>query len=57
MSLDEFIERVADREGTDYERALEHAHAVFAALRDTLTDREFSDLLAELPKSYHEALL
>jgi uncharacterized protein (DUF2267 family) len=57
MSLDEFVERIADREGVGYEQALEQARAVFAALRDTLTDREFSDLLAELPKGYHEALL
>ena len=54
---DVFVERIADREGVSYEQALEQARAVFAALRDTLTDREFSDLLAELPKGYHEALL
>ncbi|MCW3067652.1 MAG: hypothetical protein JWL67_277 [Solirubrobacterales bacterium] len=57
MSLDEFIERVADREGVSYEQALEHARAVFAALRDTITDKEFSDLLSELPRGYRETLL
>jgi hypothetical protein len=30
---------------------------VFATLREALTDREFSDLLAELPRGYYEALL
>jgi uncharacterized protein (DUF2267 family) len=57
MSLDEFVERVAEREGVSYEQALDHARAVFAALRETLTDNEFSDLLAELPRGYYEALL
>lgn len=57
MSLDEFVERIADRGEVRYEQALEHARAVFAALRDTLTDKELSDLLSELPRGYSEALL
>ena len=57
MSLDEFIARIAEREGVGYEQALEHARAVFATLRETLTDKEFSDLLSELPRGYQEALL
>jgi uncharacterized protein (DUF2267 family) len=57
ISLDEFVARVAEREGVEYEQALDHARAVFAALRETLTDKEFSDVLAELPRAYHEALL
>ncbi|HEY4429146.1 MAG TPA: DUF2267 domain-containing protein [Solirubrobacteraceae bacterium] len=57
MSLDEFIERIADREGVSYEQALEHARAVFAALRDTITEKELSDVLSELPRGYQDALL
>jgi uncharacterized protein (DUF2267 family) len=57
MSLDEFVERIADREGVGYEQALEHARAVFAALRDTITEKELSDVLSELPRGYQEALL
>ncbi len=57
MSLDEFVERIADREQLGYEQALAHARAVFAALRDTLSDKKFSDMLAELPRGYQEALL
>jgi hypothetical protein len=30
---------------------------VFATPRETVTDREFSDLLAELPRGYYDALL
>ena len=57
MSLDEFADRVAEREAIGYEQALDHARAVFATLRETLEDKEFSDLLSELPRGYHEALL
>jgi uncharacterized protein (DUF2267 family) len=57
MSLDEFADRVAEREGISYEQALDHARAVFATLRETLDDKEFSDLLSELPRGYQEALL
>jgi uncharacterized protein (DUF2267 family) len=57
ISLDEFIARIAEREGVGYEQALDHARAVFATLRETLTDKEFSDLLSELPRGYYEALL
>jgi uncharacterized protein (DUF2267 family) len=57
MSLDEFVDRIAEREGVSYEQALDHARAVFATLRETLTDKEFSDLLSELPRGYSEALL
>jgi uncharacterized protein (DUF2267 family) len=57
MSLDEFVEKVAEREGVTREQALEHAQAVFAGLREVLPERELSDLLDELPRGYQEALI
>jgi uncharacterized protein (DUF2267 family) len=57
MSLDEFVARVARRESIDEETALDHARAVFATLRETIPDKERSDLLHELPRGYQEALL
>jgi len=57
MSLDEFVARIAERERSGYELALDHARAVFATLRETLADGELSGLLAELPRGYSEALL
>jgi uncharacterized protein (DUF2267 family) len=57
MSLDEFTERIADRESVSYEQALEHTRAVFSALRDTITEKELSDILSELPRGYREVLL
>jgi uncharacterized protein (DUF2267 family) len=57
LSLDEFVARVAEREGVPTEEALEHAQAVFTTLREAVPDKEFSDVLAELPRGYYEALL
>jgi uncharacterized protein (DUF2267 family) len=56
MSLDEFVGRIADREEVTWEDALEHARAVFATLREAISEKEWSDLMAELPRSYSEAL-
>jgi uncharacterized protein (DUF2267 family) len=56
MSFDEFVARVAEREGVATEQALEHARAVFTTLREVIPDKEWSDLLAELPRGYAEAL-
>jgi uncharacterized protein (DUF2267 family) len=57
MSLDEFVGRIADREGIVWEDALEHARAVFETLREAIPEKEWSDLMAQLPRSYSEALL
>jgi uncharacterized protein (DUF2267 family) len=56
MSLDEFVARVAEREGVSREQALDHARAVFTTLREAIPDKEWSDLLTELPRAYTEAL-
>jgi uncharacterized protein (DUF2267 family) len=57
LSLDEFIGRVEEREGVGWQEALEHIRAVFAALRETLTEARLSDILEELPRAYADALL
>jgi uncharacterized protein (DUF2267 family) len=57
MSLDEFVRRVAEREGVDDTQAFEHAGAVLQTLRDSVPDKEFSDLLHQLPRAYQVALL
>jgi uncharacterized protein (DUF2267 family) len=55
MSLDEFVRRVADREGTSAEAAREHTGAVLATLSDLLPDSEWRDVTVQLPNDY-EAL-
>jgi uncharacterized protein (DUF2267 family) len=52
LSLDEFLGRVADREGVDAEQAREHARAVLSALAKAVPGGELNDALASLPPEY-----
>ena len=52
FGIDEFLERVAKREGTDIETALQHARAVFATLAEAVDAGEWFDMIAELPAEY-----
>jgi uncharacterized protein (DUF2267 family) len=54
FGVDEFVHRVARREGVSEETAKEHARAVFAALGRALDGKDLHDLVAELPKEFHE---
>jgi uncharacterized protein (DUF2267 family) len=56
MPLDEFLRRVAEREGVSPELAPDHARAVFRTLREALPDREVADLVAQLPNDYEPLL-
>lgn len=52
MSLDDFLRRVAEREGVPPEQAREHASVVSATLRTAIGDDEFHDITAQLPYDY-----
>src|SRR5882757_2947349 len=52
LDIDEFLGRVAVREGTDVETALRHARAVFAALGRALSPEAVGHLAAALPQTY-----
>ncbi|GLX11004.1 DUF2267 domain-containing protein [Microbispora sp. NBRC 16548] len=52
MGLEEFLRRVAEREGVSLDQAREHAAAVFATLREAITDKEFFDITVQLPDEY-----
>jgi uncharacterized protein (DUF2267 family) len=52
MSLEEFVEHIARREGAADEEARRHARAVLTALREYVSEREYSDVTAQLPKDY-----
>jgi uncharacterized protein (DUF2267 family) len=56
MSLDEFLRRVAEREGVDPDQAREHARAVLVTLREAVGDEEFRDVTVQLPDEYLTAL-
>jgi uncharacterized protein (DUF2267 family) len=57
MSEQEFVVRVAELEGVSPDEAERQAHAVFQALREALSDKEFSDLAAQLSDDYAPLLV
>ncbi len=52
MSVDDFVRRVAEREGISPEQAREHVRAVFETLREAIDSVEFLDITAQLPAEY-----
>jgi uncharacterized protein (DUF2267 family) len=52
LDVDEFLRRVAGREGTDPGTALRHARAVFSALGRALSPEAVGHLAAALPQTY-----
>jgi uncharacterized protein (DUF2267 family) len=52
MHADEFVRRVAGREGVDEESAERHIRAVFAALGRSVSRKELADMASELPKDF-----
>jgi uncharacterized protein (DUF2267 family) len=52
FGVDEFLHRVAEREGTDTETALRHARGVFDALGDALSPDVAAHLAASLPQTF-----
>jgi uncharacterized protein (DUF2267 family) len=56
MSLEEFVAHVAEREGANPEETRDHVRAVLRALREFISDKEFSDVTAQLPKDYAPVL-
>jgi len=56
MSLEQFVDAVAEREGVPPADAREHARTVLATLREAVSDKEFADTLAQLPNEYRALL-
>jgi uncharacterized protein (DUF2267 family) len=52
MTEQEFVARVAETAGLDPAEAERDAHAVFHALREALSNKEFSDMAAQLSEDY-----
>jgi uncharacterized protein (DUF2267 family) len=55
FSFEEFVERTAERAGTDVDVAEVAVVAVFATLRDAVTPGEFDDVLSQLPSDFPRA--
>jgi uncharacterized protein (DUF2267 family) len=56
MSLDEFVDRVAQKDDICFDAAFEHTRAVFATLAEALSSGELRDILDELPRVYRDTL-
>lgn len=52
FDLDEFFERVSEREGVDLPDAVYHSRVVLSVLREAVTAGELEDVLAQLPEEY-----
>ena len=52
FDAEEFVGRVAEREGTDPDTAERHIIAVLGAISQALPEREYDHLLARLSKDY-----
>jgi uncharacterized protein (DUF2267 family) len=52
MPVEEFVQHVAEREGVTPRQALSHARAVFATLREAVSEQEFLDVTAQLPRDF-----
>lgn len=50
----EFVERVAERENSDYPDAQFHAQAVMTMVDETVPDSEMQDVRANLPDEYDD---
>jgi uncharacterized protein (DUF2267 family) len=56
FGLDEFLRRIAEREGVDAQTARRDAEAVFVALGQAVAPGELRDLVAQLPKDFSPLL-
>jgi uncharacterized protein (DUF2267 family) len=52
MPLEEFVRRIAEREGVPVDVARAHARAVLNTVRDAVVAKEWHDISSELPRSY-----
>ncbi|MDT4959174.1 MAG: hypothetical protein QOD31_2973, partial [Pseudonocardiales bacterium] len=52
VPLDEFLERIAQRDGTDVIESERRARAVLTTLHEAVGDDEFFDVTVELPFEY-----
>jgi uncharacterized protein (DUF2267 family) len=56
LAVDRFLQRVAERAGTDEDRARAGVRAVFDTLRETVTKAEIDDVMAQLPAGFRQLL-
>jgi len=53
FGLQDFFRRVSEREQVELPDAIHHARAVISVVRDSVTEGELQDVLAQLPEEYN----
>jgi uncharacterized protein (DUF2267 family) len=53
FSIDDFFQRVSEREGVDLPLAVFHARAVIEVLKEAVTQGVIDDIHAQLPEEFH----
>ena len=53
FSIDEFFQRVSDREGEDLSQAVFHSRAVIDVLKEAISPGEIKDICAQLPPDFN----
>jgi uncharacterized protein (DUF2267 family) len=56
MPLEDFLDRVSEREGVSLDEARDHTRAVLLTLREAVGEREFLDVTDQLPSDYESLL-
>jgi uncharacterized protein (DUF2267 family) len=54
FGVDEFYERVSDREGVDLPEAVHHARSVISVVNEAVTAGELEDVRGQLPQEYDD---
>jgi uncharacterized protein (DUF2267 family) len=57
LTLHDFYQRAAEREGTDYEKAVFHTQVVLDTLREAITPGAVKKLQKQMPQEFQELLL
>ena len=53
FGFEDFVQRTAERADADIETAERAVDAVFATIREAVTNGEFDDVLSQLPADFH----
>lgn len=57
LTLQDFYKRVAEREGSDVEKAIFHTHVVLDVVREAVTPGAFRKFQKQLPQDFQELLI
>jgi uncharacterized protein (DUF2267 family) len=57
FGVEEFLQRVAEREGCELPESVYHARAVLSVLREAVSEGAINHVLDQLPEEYHPLIM